>query len=77
MYVRVPECVYACVCVRMCMRVCVCQADQMLRSSLQGALISRVFTVTDGQQSEAGPAAGRAGMNGRSLQKDNTPKAAS
>lgn len=33
-----------------CMRVCVCRADQMLCCSLQGALISSVFTVAGGQQ---------------------------
>lgn len=48
----------------LCMSTHVCQADQMLCSSLQGALISCVFTVTDRQQSEARPAAGQAGMNG-------------
>lgn len=47
-----------------CVSKRVCQADQMLCCSLQGALISCVFTVTDRQQSEAGPAAGQAGMNG-------------
>ncbi len=49
---------------RTCMSMRVCQADQMPCSSLQGALISCVFTVTDTQQSEAGPAAGRAATNG-------------
>lgn len=48
----------------LCVSVHVCQADQMLRCSLQGALISFVFTVTDGQQSDARPAAGQARMNG-------------
>lgn len=52
---------------RLCLRVCVHvrRADQMLRSSLQGALISCVFTAADGQQSEARPAAGQVGMDGR------------
>lgn len=48
----------------LCASVHVRQADQMLRCSLQGALISFVFTVTDGQQSDARPAAGQARMNG-------------
>lgn len=42
----------------------VCQDDQMTCRSLQGALISCVFTATDGQQSETKPAAGQTGMNG-------------
>lgn len=51
-------------CTCLCVSMHVCQADQMLCSSLQGALISCVFTVTDGQQSAARPAAGQTGMNG-------------
>lgn len=57
-------CNHTCTCLCLCVSVHVCQADQMLRSSLQGALISCVFTVTDGQQSAARPAAGQTGMNG-------------
>lgn len=44
MHMSVLVCVHACVC------VCVRRADQMLCCSLQGALISSVFTVAGGQQ---------------------------
>lgn len=39
----------------LCMSMHVCYADQMLRSHLQGALISCMFTVTDGQQGASRP----------------------
>ena len=63
-----------CMCLCLCVSAHVCRADQMLRSSLQGALISCVFTVTDGQQSEAGPAAGPGRDEWHSLQRTTAPR---
>lgn len=64
-------CNYPCGHTQTCVSVHVCQADQMLCCSLQGALISCVFTVTDGQQSNARPTAGQARMNGTAFKRQH------